>query len=177
MSNPFAGIITPEFKALFNNAIDALLESTALTVPCRIVFGTTKNTECPNCILDTNARVSANKYKVGGPSSFPLGSICPMCAGVGFIAVDTSQIIYMAVIYNEQRSKFIKTGLNLTASDYFVQTISHASTYAALKNAKEVVFDTAVEGQATRNFQRYGDPTPVGFGDSAYIITLWTIDK
>ena len=33
MSN-FTGIITTEFKTLFKNMIDAILEDTALTLPC-----------------------------------------------------------------------------------------------------------------------------------------------
>lgn len=173
MANPLTGIITSDFKALFNYAIDALLEDTALTVTCRIIFGTTKNTECPNCILDANARISSNQYKPGGASSFVTGSICPVCGGVGFIAVDSSTTLNLAVIPNDGRSKFIKTALKLNEADYYVQTISKAETFPTLQNAKEIVFDTSIEGFGRYTFERFGDPTPLNFGNTPYLVTHW----
>lgn len=173
MSNPLTGIITSDFKALFNYAIDALLEDTALTVTCRITFGTTKNTECPNCILDTNARISSNAYKVGGPVSFATGSICPMCGGVGFVVSDNTTTLNLAVIPNDNRSKFIKTALRLNETDYYVQTISKADTFPTLQKAKEIVFDTSIEGYGRYIFERFGDPTPLNFGNTPYLVTHW----
>jgi hypothetical protein len=174
MANPLSGIITAEFKQLFNYAIDALLEDTALTVTCRIYYGTTKNTQCPNCILDNNARVSANQYKPGGPVSFATGSICPMCGGIGFIASDTSETFNMAIIYGYNRTKFIQTGQNLKEGVFYVQSVCKLDRFPNLKNAKEAVFDTSVEGIGKYKFERYGDPTPVNFGTTPYIVTNWT---
>lgn len=173
MTNPFAGIITPQFKALFNNAIDALLEDTALTLPCRLTFGTTANTQCPNCNLDTIGGRSANTYRTNGPAPFVNGSICPMCGGEGFIPQDTSQTVYMAVLWNNSRAKFINTGIKLDIADAYVQTISPISTFPVLKEAKEVVFDTTIEGYQHTRFQKFGNPVPVGFGNSSYVITHW----
>ena len=51
MANPFSGIITSDFKTLFTNMIDALLEDAALTVPCQLTYEGTKWTLCPNCLL------------------------------------------------------------------------------------------------------------------------------
>jgi hypothetical protein len=43
MSVPsFSNIITSDMKKLFSNAIRALLEDTALTVPCTLYYGITK---------------------------------------------------------------------------------------------------------------------------------------
>lgn len=173
MSNPLSGLINQDFKDLFTNAIDALLEDTALTVPCRLIFGTTKNTACPNCNIDSLTNMSANTYKAGGPSPFPNGSICPMCAGIFYISQDTSIIMNLAVIWNNKRSHFINIGLPLKLDQAYVETISKISTLPNLSRAKEVIFDTNIEGYAKRRFQRYGDPTPVQYGRNPYIVTLW----
>ena len=50
MANPFSGIITAQFKQTFTDAISALLEDTALTVPCTLIFANTKLQDCPNCL-------------------------------------------------------------------------------------------------------------------------------
>jgi hypothetical protein len=63
----FAGIITSGMKQLYNDAINALLENTALTVPCKLVYENTKLQDCPNCLYDPLTRKSSNQYQAGGP--------------------------------------------------------------------------------------------------------------
>ena len=60
MSNPFSGIITTEFKTLFTNMIDSLLEDDALTVPCRLTYEGTKFTLCTNCVPNPISGRSTN---------------------------------------------------------------------------------------------------------------------
>lgn len=168
MANPFSGIITPAFKATFNNMIDALLETTALTVPCRLSFGVTKNTACANCILDTITKISSNRYKPGGPVPFS-NSVCPMCGGAGFIPVETTESFNMAVIW--QRSKFIDVGIKVPTLG--VQTVSHITRFPSLSKCKDIFFDTNIEAIAGFTYQRVGAPMPIGFGDSRYCITIW----
>ena len=61
MSN-FTGLITAEFKQVFTDAIGSLLEDTALTVACKLVFDNTKLQECPNCLYDPISRKSSNQF-------------------------------------------------------------------------------------------------------------------
>jgi len=41
MTNIFNNVFTPEFKELFNNAIDAILEQNALSLPCKLIYSNT----------------------------------------------------------------------------------------------------------------------------------------
>jgi hypothetical protein len=173
MANPFTGIITSEFKQLFVNAISSLLADDALTVPCRIIFGTTKNTQCPNCVLDTITKASSNKYNGIGPNSFPTGSICPVCGSLGYIASDTSETLYLSVLWQWQRAKFIDIGIKLNVGESYAQTISLLGTLHTLRRAKEAVLDTSAEGHGKRTYEREGEPTPLGLGDTKFVITLW----
>lgn len=154
--------------------MDALLASDGLTLPCKLIYGNTNTTQCPNCLVDSITGKSANTYNGTGPSPFIQGSICPMCAGQFFIPVEASDVIYMAVLWESQRSKFIKTGVPLKIEDAYVQTICGTMTnYPLLQKAREVIFDTTMEGYTHQRYQRHGDPTPIGLGDSRYIITFW----
>ena len=47
MTNPFSGIITDAHKSLYKNMIMGLLEGVSTT--CRLVYGDTIFTDCPNC--------------------------------------------------------------------------------------------------------------------------------
>ncbi len=98
-TNPFLGIISPAFKATFTNAIDALLEDTALTVPCRLIYGNTNPTVCANCIFDPLTGRSSSIYLAGGPIPFANGQICPWCHGEGVKTVEaTEDGIYTDII-------------------------------------------------------------------------------
>lgn len=174
MPNPFSGIITAAFKATYDNAIDALLEDDALTVPCRMEFGITKNTECPNCLTDPINRTSANKYRPGGPVSFVTGTICPTCNGLGFLPIESSETFNMAVIWNDNRSKFIKLGLNLDNSKTYAQSICHAEHYPAIVQSRRACLNTDLAGYGLQTYLREGDPTPYKMGNKTYIVTMWS---
>jgi len=176
----FDGIITSDFKALHKDAIDALLEDTALTVPCRLYYGDTKWTDCPNCVFDAIGGKSSNRYTPGGPVPFPNGQICPYCHGKGRTPDEQTEELYMMVIW-DMKAWFRLGALGaLVASatanteDSFAQTMSiWADTYDKLKRAKEVILDTDVETSVELRFVRMGEPQPCGFNDSNYAVTMW----
>ena len=97
-TNPFSGIITNDFKNLFSNAIKALLEDAALTVPCTLYFGVTKYEDCSNCVYDPIGRKSSNKFQTGGPVPFRNGGVCPVCSGNGKKPVTSTENLNLAVI-------------------------------------------------------------------------------
>ena len=91
MVNPFSGIINDEIKALFKNAISALLDDAALTVPCTLMYGG-KFATCSNCIYDPIGKKSANRYLSGGPIPFNNGQICPFCHGAAILTLFNTAI-------------------------------------------------------------------------------------
>lgn len=175
MSNPFSGIITSGHKELFKNMIKALLENTALTVPCKIVFENTKLEDCPNCIYDTISRRSSNQYQIGGPIPFINGQICPYCAGAGSLSYSEDSTIYLGII------KPVFFGMspleleNINFIDGKIQTLSEIKYYPKLKNASHIIVDTNITDLTLNKYVRFRDPIPVGFGDNSFIITTWQI--
>jgi hypothetical protein len=177
MSNPFSGIITTEFKNIFNNAIDSLLETTALTIPCRLVFDDTSFVVCDNCIFDTMTGRSSNIYQAdpAGPIPFEQG-ICPKCLGLGKIVTEPTTDISMIVVWNYK--EWIGWGGGVTDEMKvpfgYVQTFSSLiDTITNIKRAKEILIDTNILPYVRHSFIRISEPNPVGFGSSRYVATMW----
>ena len=166
----FEGIITSDMKALFNDAIDALLEDTALTVPCKLVFDSTKFTLCENCTYDAINKRSSGVYKTGGPASFTQG-MCPSCHGVGRTTNGTSVTQYMIVIFDS--SKF-SSDVPVNVINQSCQTMSKVETLTNLKRCDHAIMDSDMEGLTKNIYKRNGEPQPLGWGDNAYILTTWT---
>jgi len=171
MSNPFSGIISPQLKLLYTNMIDALLEDTALTLPCRFVYSNTRWTKCPNCQFNSQTNKSNNIYLSGGPMPFSKG-ICPYCNGEGRIPQeDVSESHNLAIIWDYK--KFIPIAEPIKIIDGSIQTICNISLIAKLKKVKELIVDTNIEGYVRHRFIRDSEPTPAGFGSDDYILTIW----
>ena len=171
MSN-FTGILTTEFKSLFTDAIDELISSTGFAKPCRLIYGETLWTTCPNCVYDAVNNRSSGVYKAGGTLAFYHG-VCPFCKGKGRIESDNTETIYLVPLWDYKDWVGWKSG-DLTRSPVgYVQTISAMSTITKIKRAKEIVIDTDIEKYAHHKFTRDGEPTPIGFGTDAYIFTMW----
>lgn len=172
--NMFSGIIANNnMKQIFNDAIDALLEETALTVPCKLVFENTKLQDCPNCIYDPISKKSSNQYQAGGPVPFVDGQICPYCVGVGSLSFSNEEIVYLGII------KPVFFGMdqlelnNVNYVDGMIQSLCSVDFYAKIKNASHIIVDTNIENITINKYVRHRDPIPVGFGDNSYIITTW----
>jgi hypothetical protein len=173
-SSPFDNIISSEFKNTFNQAIDALLKNNALTVPCTINYSGSKNTTyCNNCKFDNISKLSANIYNGTGPAPFVDNTICPVCMGMGYKSFDSSEIIYLAVIFDG------KYFLNTTSSsvvnivDGMIQTLCNISYLPKIRNANEIIVDNNISIYGGYVYQRAGDPVPMGLGDHRYILTTW----
>ena len=175
MPNPFLGIITSEMKTLFTNAIDALLEDDACMVPCTLIFGDTRWTDCSNCVFDAARNRSSNKYQAGGPILFNHG-VCPYCHGVGGfpLAANTETVYLMPLWDYKEWIDWQGSSEKSRSAAGLVQTISKMSTISNLKRAKEVIINTTIEKYTHHRFTRHGEPTPCGFGNDAYIFTMWS---
>jgi hypothetical protein len=174
MTNPFNGIISQDLKKTFNNAIDSLLETNALSLPCKIIYDNLiNNIHCNNCIFDNISLLSSNIFNGSGPNPFADGSVCPVCLGTGFLKNGTSEeTIHLAFIFD---SKYF---LNLNSRtinvpDGYIQSLCNINLLTKLKNAKEIIFDTNLSNLAYFKYERASDPEPLGFGDNRYIIILW----
>lgn len=173
MANPFSGIITPQLKQTFNNAILSLLQDGALTVPCTLIYENTKLTKCPNCVYDSITKKSSNRYEVGGPILFISGQICPYCNGLGSLSFKKEEAISLGIIKPVffGASDLGIDGVNFV--DGMIQSLCTIDLYAKIKNASSIIIDTNLLNIANSKFIRHKDPVPVGFGDNSFIITTW----
>ena len=172
MSNPFSGIITQGLKDLHKNMIDALLEDAALTRPCRLIYSSTKYTDCPNCIYDALGNRSSGRYEPGGPVPFQLGARCPVCNGAGRIAQEESEDdIYLCILWDYKH--WINFDVNVQSPAGKVQTLSKIELTPKLKRANEIIFATDVEEYIRHRFQRDSEPQPCGFGANNYVTVMW----
>lgn len=172
--NIYSGLISSNFKHVFNQAIDALLENGSLTVPCKVRYSGQSNTiSCNNCIFDQISHVSANIYNNLGPNPFPDGSICPVCVGTGISTVDTvSEILYLACIFDSKYwLNYSSKSINIPNG--MVQTLCHSNLLTKIRNAQDIIMDTNISDYGNYTYERAGDPEPVGLGDNRYIITMW----
>lgn len=178
MTNPFNNIITPEFKNVFDQAIDAILSPTGLVTPCKLVYKTEpqKITQlCNNCIFDPISKLSSNIYNGIGPVFFE-DILCPVCLGGGFtnnVNQDniTEENIDLAVISDSKH--FIKLRSSVNIPDGSIQTICSIEYLIRLKNASYLVVDRSLQPYGDYSYERSGDPEPCGFGSNRYIITMW----
>ena len=169
----FTGIISSSFKTLFTDAINALLEDDALTVPCQLVFVDSGRTECTNCYRDPMTGRSNGIYRPGGPISFSQGT-CPYCFGLGMLITDNTTNLNLIVIWNYKEW----IGWQGIPSDVMTpfghcQTLSALSTLSDIKRAKEIILNTDLSTYTKHRFDRISEPNPIGLGSDAYIITTW----
>ena len=169
MANPFSGIITSDFKSLYTNMIDSLLEDSALTVECKFTYEATKWSECPNCVVSPISGRSTNKYKNGGPANFSTSS-CPICFGKGKIPDQSTELINLCVLWNQ---KEWLGNLPTNTSDGDIQTISKIDTLDNIRRTNEILVDTTVEKYERFIFKLKGDSVLAGLGASSYVFAFW----
>jgi len=166
-----SNIISTEFKQLFNTAIDEILAENALSLPCKLSFSSNKtNNLCNNCVFDPITKASAYKYNGTGPISFIDGQICPVCNGFGMVRGSTTETLYLGVIVD---SKYFVNwdAKNFNVPDGAMQTICANTLLPKLKSATDI---QVTVNNVIYDYQRAGDPMPIGFGSLDYIITNWT---
>lgn len=167
MPNPFANIITSEMKTLHKNMIDALLENSALTVPCRIIYEGDKYDDISGTNdFDPIGSKPASVYNHGGPRFSNSGEDTELDSA--------TEIIYLAVIWDFR--DWIRTSKALqvmNSPEMYVQTISKIDTLVTLRRASKVLMDTNLETKIEYMFERFGDPEPCGFGADTHISTMW----
>ncbi len=168
----FDNLITPEFKKLFTDSIDTLIDKKGLSVPCTLKYENSKRDLCYNCEFDPITQRSANRPKTSPTINFPRESMCPVCNGFGFIETSTDETIYLAVIFD---SKYWLNWDSKSArvSDGMAQSISKIDTLPKISNCKEMIMDTSISAYDNYRYSLAGEPTPVGLGSNSYIISMW----
>lgn len=170
MSSPFDGIITPGFKLLHKQMIEALLDCDSCSIDCVATLEGTKFTDCPNCLKDNLGGKSANVYAGGGPIPFTHG-MCPYCLGAGELTTQATETVCLMPIWDSKR--WILSNPNIKVADIAVQTMSKINTYPVLQRTSKLTIDTSLTPLGIPDFIRLSNPEPLGFGGSNFIICSW----
>jgi len=171
MVNPFSGIVSSEFKDVFNNAMSALLDTTGVAIPCTLYYGITKYESCANCLYDPIGRKSSNRYINGGPVPFMFGGVCPLCNGAGKKPVETTEDVHLAVVFEPREFLDIRTPVN--TADGYIQTLAKKEMTPKLRRANEIVVATDVSGFFPHRYQRVSEPVPMGLGNTEFVVCMW----
>ncbi len=171
-TNPFSKLISPLFKKTFTNAVNALLEDTAATVPCKLIYSSGKYESCPNCLINPVTGKSSGVYNGSGPISFSTNQ-CPYCLGVGKKEVKEEEEIYLMVVWDSK--KWMQMASTIQNPEGFVQTFCNIDKMPKLKRAKEIYINTNIDNYIHAKYVRNGEPEPCGccVGDEAFIVTMW----
>lgn len=169
--NIFNNINYSGLQTLFTDAITSMIDSSACTVPCTLTYGDTRYEDCINCVYDPIGRKSANTYQAGGPIPFHFGTICPMCGGNGKRPVESTEDIEVLLVYNPK--DFINFDMSVNINDGYIQTMAKVDMMSQFRRAKTIKVSTDIDGHFTRTYERVQEPTPCGFGNSAFAVCTW----
>jgi len=170
MANPFTGIISSELKLLHKYMIEAVLEDDACTVPCVLTYEGSKFTPCVNCVYDVIGGKSSGRYRSGGPAPFQNGQPCPVCNSTGKVVLSSTVTKYFMPIW-DSKQWIVNQPVNIAKIQ--VQTMSKIDTYDDIAKAAKIIIDQGISKYGTRDFVRIGDPEPLGFGASAFVLCSW----
>ena len=174
MNNPFDNIISTELKQIYKYAIDEVLSSHGLTVPCILHFDKrSADTFCNNCVIDPISQVSSNIYNGTGSSPFPDNTICPVCGGSGMTVGEKTEIIHLGVIFDNKY--FIRPISNSVVNwpNNAIQTICQHTLANKIRAASRMTLSGTASEYSISEYIRQSDPQPIGFGDTNYVVTLW----
>ena len=98
--------------------------------------------------------------------------ICPICNGAGIIVTEQTDTVDLCPTYDYR--KWVMT-INSTVENPkgYVQTLSLWDTYSKLRQAKEVIINTATDSIVQAVFEREGEPQPCGFNADDFVVVMW----
>lgn len=168
MGNLFT--LTPDIIQLAKNGIDDLLNQ--LGKKCLLQYSP-KQIFCPNCTYDPVAKKSRNIWISGGPISFPNGTTCPMCEGVGYKFETATDTITM-LCHTDKRKWVTKLPPNVQISDGAVETKGYLSDLEKVLRAEVMIVQPDLSPYITWKYKLYGEPTnPSNIIQDRYFLAIW----
>lgn len=173
------GLISDSIRATSKQALDLLMASEAeggLGKTCQLVFEP-KKTFCPNCLYDSQNKRSSGRYKAGGSTSFPFGTLCPVCMGKGTLDEPVHQSIVLLCNWNP-KTWILLSGMDqsvrLEAPGGRVQTKGKLQDLPAVLQSRRVILQSDLEGVKRYLFELDGEPADIGnIIQGAYFVAMW----
>jgi hypothetical protein len=152
-------------QTAFDEMLQLQLENCELHYP-------PKNITCNNCAIDPIGGRSSNKYLTGGPMPFPMGSICPLCAGRGVKTTEVTESISLKCELNPKN--FQKVGLPIKVPDGMLQTEGFIGLLPKIQRCDYMIAKTDIEGSIRLSYKLMSEPTVIGnIIRNRYFIANW----
>lgn len=129
--------------------------------------------DCTNCISNRNG--SLGIYKSGGVYPFDNGSICPLCDGMGYKMVETSESGNARMYYDKKYWTNLNIPINIAnASAQMIFTTNDIPKILKCKYIIPSYYPNLDALQGQRLFL-IGSPYPQGFSSNPqkYVVTYW----
>lgn len=151
---------------LFNSGIDALFNS-PIAKQCTVYYPPHKE-KCNNCTsFNMVGGGSNNKYITGGPMPFLDGSICPMCGGNGYRAIQATDTLNCLIFLNAKDFQVFGT-IPITANSAMIE--GYMSDYPKIQKMDFIIINSNEIG-AFRCKKR-AEWITKGFGHNRYFIQM-----
>lgn len=161
--------LTSDIKSIVTDALDDII--TELGKDCRLYYPATMS-DCPNCEYDSMAGKSANRYTVGGPIPFEENTMCPVCAGVGELATEATEVIRMLCRWNPK--EFLVYAGNIRVPYSVVETKCHLIHLPKIKQATHMIVQLPIEGYQHYSFKLASEPVDKGnIIQGRYCVAAW----
>ena len=156
-------------RTLAYNAFADLIDQ--LGKPCELVYPP-KMEACANCLPDPIGKKSSNRYRNGGPYPFPMGSICPVCGGEGYRAIEISDTVTLLI--NEDPKSFQSFG-NVDIPQGTVQTKGFIANLPKVLKCAYLIKDINIKPYIEYRYKLAGEPlVPANIAPGKIFVANWT---
>lgn len=164
--------IDDEIKSIIQDGLDDLI--TELGKNCRLVYPSTKWESCDNCIYDPIGQKSSNRWRSGGPISFPNGTACPQCNGQGRRSVVVTEDITLLCELNPLKFVVPIRGVDIRVPNAFLQTKGFLTEANKIKKCDHLLLDIDNETLGNRRYKLKSDPCDISnIIQGRYFVCTW----
>lgn len=150
----------------YSEVVDYLYSSNEISENCKIYYPFTKQ-ECPNCVYNPYGG-GTNIYKPGGPEAFSFG-LCPLCNGVGYKEVETTDTIKLRVYWSPK--VWVKMN-GVDKPDGKVQIIGKIENLPKVIRANKIEIFSDKTHLTSWMYNLDGEPIFHGFGAREFVALL-----
>jgi len=172
MSNTFDGLITDEFKQLFYDGVDTLLDpATSVTVICRLIYVNTDFVETNNPQLPGD---QSSQSITGSP--IPLfGFQTPAQSSTNKAPKEVTEDVDMIVNWNPRLfANLDNTDVVQNAGQVdTAETLFHIDLLPKIFVAQYAIFDLRNENYNRWKFVKIKEPQPLGLFGNKYGVCIW----
>ena len=154
--------------SLHEGMVDSLIEGPVGQL-CELIYPSTKNSLCPNCIYSPRQKKSSSIYKTGGPVPFSKHTLCPWCGGSGKSSREITEEINLRA-YWKQKDWLISGPVE--NPDGAVMVIGYMHDLPKLEKADRILINKDVSAYRRWLCERSGEAVPWGLSQDKYFAQM-----